>query len=332
MRNNYDWCYISGRVSILGSLLLKDDFFRRLLASETLEEDHRIISDSPLKEYFIQKDDLYKTESLLNRYYLDRLVDISRSSPDRSVCDLFRLRYNFLNLKNYIKEKILFLPYERHPLGEIPDELWRGLWDGEDLSSPEIFSSTVTLLKKNISNGGSTAIVIDSIMDNAYLTYLLEIAKGIRSSFIEDFIWRYKLVRGIEIIWRALSSGNDRELMPEFLFLTIGLSENDLFFRLTHSPMDKWRLIFPDIFPIELCKKIFTGLPSEWLKRFVREMDDYLFQGTQVGSYYTFGPELVFLYLIGFTREVFNLGLTIKGKLNMVTPSLIEERLRKIYV
>lgn len=332
MENSHKWCYVSGRVNVLESSLVGDDFFMRIIASSTLEEVHRIMGDYPAKAYFTHADSLYDTDSMLNRYYKDRLTDISDSSPDQAVCNLFRLRYDFLNLKNYIKEKILLMPYERHPLGMTPDDLWKGLWEGDKESLPEIFESSVTILKENIGNGASVGVVIDSIIDNAYLCHLLLTAKEIGSPMIENFFQKYQLVKGTEIVWRALLSGSEAGLIPEFLFITAGLKEKDLFFRLTHFPMDKWHQVLIDFFSKELCEKIFAGPPKDRLKRFISQMDDYLFKETQPQTYISFGPEMVFLYLIGFTREVFNLGLVIKGRLTRIPPPLIEERLRKIYV
>lgn len=332
MRNNHEWCYVSGRVNVLGSSLLEEDFFRRIITCETPEEIYRIMSDSPARGYFTQTNNLYEAESLLNRYYLDRLEDISSSSPDQAVCDLFRLRYDFLNLKNYIKEKILLIPYERHILGRILDGLWKGLWEEEECFLPGIFGSSIALLKKNIGEVVSAGVVIDSIIDNAYLCYLLQRAEEIGSPMIEGFIQRYQLIKGTEVIWRALLSSSEAELIPGFLFMTSGLREEDLFFKLTHLQMDEWRLIFSEFFPKELCEKIFLGSPSERLKRFIKEMDDYLLQETLPTSYIPFGPERVFIYLIGFSREIFNLGLAIRGRLNRIPPPLIEERFRKVYV
>ncbi|MEK6576973.1 MAG: V-type ATPase subunit, partial [Nitrospirota bacterium] len=324
-------CYVSGRVNVLDSSLLGDEFFRRIISSNTLQETHRVISDSPVKAYFPHTEDLHDTDSMLNRYYKDRITDISGSSPDPAVCDIFLLRYDFLNLKNYVKERILHAPYERHPLGKIPDDLWDALWKGEESSLPEIFATSVTLIKRNIGDGLS-GVVIDSIIDNAYLCHILQKAEGIGSPMIENFIRKYQLVKGIEIIWRALSSGREPELIPELLFTISGLIEEELYSRLTHSPMDKWNQILMEIFPKERCERIFTGPTNDRLKRFIKETDDYLFQETKTPTYITFGPEQVFLYMLGFTREVFNLGLAIKGRINRIPPALIEERLRRIYV
>ncbi len=331
MGNSYAWCYVSGRVNVLDSSLLGDEFFRRIISSNTLEEIHRVISDSPVKVYFPHADDLHDTDSMLNVYYKDRITDISGSSPDPAVCDIFLLRYDFLNLKNYIKERILHAPYERHPFGKIPDNLWDALWKGEDRSLPEIFASSVTLITRNIDDGLS-GVVIDSIIDNAYLCHIAQKAEGIGSPMIEKFIRKYQLVKGIEIIWRSLSSGREAELIPEFLFIASGLIEEELFSRLTHLPMDKWNQILMDVFPKEFCERTFTGPPKDRLKMFIKETDNYLYQETRPPAYISFGPEQVFLYMLGFTTEVFNLGLTIKGRINRIPSALIEERLRKVYV
>ena len=331
MVNSYDWCYVSGRVNVLDSSLMGDEFFRRIIGSNTLAEIHRVVSDSPVKAYFPHAEGLYDADSMLSKYYKDRLTDISISSPDPAVCDIFLLRYDFLNLKNYIKEKFLHVPYERHPLGKMPDDLWDALWKGEKGSLPEVFASSVALIKRNIGDGLS-GVVIDSIIDNTYLCHILQKAEGIGSKMIENFIRKYQLVKGIEIIWRALSTGRESELIPEFLFIISGLDKEELLFRLTHLPVDKWNQILMDSFPKEQCERIFTGPPLERLKRFIIETDNYLYEETKTPAYITFGPEQVFLYMLGFTREVFNLGLAIKGRINTIPPALIEERLRKVYV
>ncbi len=329
MKNLDEWCYVSGRVSVLESRLLPRRFFARLLACEGGDDLFHALLDSPLRDYFAHQEDLLTWERQISLSYLERLTDIKRFCPLPLVCELFQSRYDFLNLKNYIKEKVLGLPWESHLLGRIRENEWDQLWHERETDLPEIFIKTVLSLKERLRGEKEAGGSIDFIVDRASLSYLSDIARQLGSPLIDTWVRRYQLVKGLEVVWRTLLLGRDREKLLT-LFLR-GSMDNHLLVTLARSPMEEWARICREVFPADVGEGLFRGSPREGLKEYGKVTDDHLLHEVKPAKSIPFGPERVFGYLVGLTTELFNLKLSVGGRVNRLSPALLAVRVRETY-
>ncbi|MDO8136094.1 MAG: V-type ATPase subunit [Candidatus Brocadiales bacterium] len=318
------WCFISGKVSVLENNLLRKDFFHRLLASEKPEDLLVCLRESPLREHFNTIQDLYPFEDIINLHYFHHLWELRQLAPSPEVCDLFQLRFDLINLKNFLKKKIAGIsppaPFPS-PMGE---KTLEELWLGRDTSLPQVYKEAVATLRVYIKEATEDVSLVDLILDGAYLSSLAWVAEKISSFLIKDYLLEYQRLRGILILGRALKLAK-RDIMRF-------LPREEILERLAPLPLEEWKRPILETLPEKTVENIFAGAKKDLFTRYERHTEDYLMDRLEPARYVTFGPERVFGYLSGLTTEVFNLRLTLGGVLNKLGKDALRERLRKTYV
>lgn len=326
------WCYVSGEVCVLESFLLRRDFFERLINLEKHEELFLGLSDSPLKDYFTHIEHLYEFERILEERYLNGIFEIRKLSPDPLLSSIFLIKYDFINLKNFLKELLAGIPRESPPPEGVRwrDSEWERLWKGESTELDPIYEDTVKTIKENLSEKNQIPLIIDLAVDNAYLCYLAYITSKLNVQLINEYFENYFIIKGTEVILRAIANKCNMEQISK-IFLK-GVMQKDFFLRLAKCPYEGWRAALLEVFPSELVNEIFTGPSKNLFAQFERLTDNYLLRKLYPVKPLPFGPERIFGYLCGFTTETYNLRLTLGGKINRVSIGLIKERLREPYV
>lgn len=318
------WCFISGKVSVLENHLLRKDFFHRLLATDKPEDLLICLRESPLREHFNTIQDLYSFEDIINLYYFHRLWELRQLAPSPEVCDLFQLRFDLINLKNFLKEKIAGIsrsaPFPS-PLGE---KTFEELWLGSDISVHRVYKEAVATLRAYIKEAVEDISLVDLVLDGAYLSSLGGIAEEISSFLIKDYLLEYQRLRGILILGRALRLA--RRDIVRFL------PREEILECLAPLPLEEWKKPLLEALPERVVENIFAGARKDLFTRYEKHTEDYLMDRLEPARYVTFGPERVFGYLSGLTTEAFNLRLALGGVLNRLGKDALGERLRKTYV
>ncbi len=202
--------------------------------------------------------------------------------------------------------------------------------------------------------------IIDLIFDGAYLRYVEDYCKKIEVEIIKRYLETYQLVKGLEVIRRAISLRLNMNLLNQY-FLE-GFEQNHLFRKLVIN--NAWASKFPqpplanspnspfikgglggfrgisegmareiNVFSDEnLVQIVSSYLFPKISYRYEVATDNYLLDILRPVKYIPFGPERVFGYLCGFAAEVFNLKLVLGGKVRRIAGNLIQERLRNTYV
>ena len=241
---HYDWCYVSGRVNVLECSLLSSNFFERLLSADDFKDVLSNLNNTPLKAYFTHVKHLYEFETLLDEYYYNRLYEIRSLSPDSAVCDFFLSRNDVHNLKRFIKSKILGASVDKFYRGTMNRDEWGDVWQDTSTALPEILRESVSFVKKVIlqhdhnqitqhisppSQGGggvmvkkeSLPFIIDLIFDGAYLRYIEDFYKKIEVEIIKRYLEIYQLVKGLEVIQRAISLRLDMQPLDQYFLKRI---------------------------------------------------------------------------------------------------------------
>ncbi|MBI5677150.1 MAG: V-type ATPase subunit [Planctomycetes bacterium] len=353
---HYDWCYISGRVNILECSLLSSNFFERLLSTDDFKDILTLLNNTPLKTSFSHVKHLYEFEKLLDEYYYNRLDEIRSLSPDSAVCDFFLLGNDVHNLKIFIKSKILGASVDKFFRGTMSRDEWGNVWQDKATSLPEIFRESVSFVKKVIlqhshnqitphisppSQGGEEVMVkkellpfiIDLIFDGAYLRYVEDYCKKIEVEIIKRYLETYQLVKGLEIIRRAVALKLNMNLLNQYF--VEGFDKGHVFHKLAKNTVWASEQTVRDVLVETHCNASLQGLLSNVSRnisfRYEVATDNYLLDMLRPVKYIPFGPERVFGYFCGLNAEVFNLKLLLGGKVHRVENNLLRERLRKTY-
>ena len=391
--HHYDWCYVSGRVNVLECSLLSQKFFETLLSCDDFKDVLTNLNNTHLKAYFTHVKHLYEFEKLLDEYYYNRLYEMRSLSPDSAVCDFFLLGNDVHNLKRFIKSKILGASIDKLFRGTMGRDEWDDVWQDKSTALPEIFRESVLFCKKVVlqhnhnqitphisspSQGGEEVMVkkellpfiINLIFDGAYLRYVEDYCKKIEVEIIKRYLETYQLVKGLEIIRRAVALKFDMNLLSRYFME--GFEQSHLFRKLVINEAWTSEKALREILA-EAVKKVFAyklsvgaihelplhvvygnqfmGLFGQHLPgneniaqilfsnlfpkisfRYEVATDNYLLDMLRPVKYIPFGPERVFGYLSSLTTEVFNLKLVLGGKVHRIENNLLRERLRRTYV
>lgn len=353
---HYDWCYISGRVNILECSLLSSNFFERLLSTDDFKDILTLLNNTPLKTSFSHVKHLYECETLLDEYYSNRLHEIRSLSPDSAVCDFFLLGNDVHNLKIFIKSNILGASVDKFYRGTMIRDGWSAVWQDKSMALPEIFRESVSFVKKVVlqhshnqitphispaSQGGgevmvkeeSLPFIIDLIFDGAYLRYVEDYCKKIEVEIIKRYLETYQLVKGLEVIRRAVALKLNMNLLNQYFLERF--DKEHVFRKLITNTVWASEKTLREILVYTHCNTHLSTLTKYLFPkisfRYEVATDNYLLDMLRPVKHIPFGPERVFGYLCGLATEVFNLKILLSGKVHRVENNLLKERLRKTY-
>jgi hypothetical protein len=323
-RDPHAWCFLSGRICALENNLLRRDFFEHLLPLEEPKEILACLKESPLREYFLTPEDVLDFEEILQHRFFSLLQEVKWLSPEPGVWELLQTRYDQINLKNYLKERLFGLRRPTPFPSPYGDETWATLWEGGEVlldaefgirsaelqntpSSPQSYSPSgapvllpymlwqmgIKRLKAHLEEISKNPSLLDLILDGSYLSCVPRLAETTASPFIVNYYLEYQRLVGILFLWRASTKGL-LGYVPE----QIGRGE----------------------------------VTPPHLPGYEKTAEDTLMERLEVARFFVFGPERVFGYLKGLETETLNLRLAIGGRLQGLPPEQIITRLRKGYV
>src|SRR3989304_1438032 len=224
---------------------------------------------------------------------------------------------------------------------------WGNVWQDKSTALPEIFRESVSFVKKVVLQHNHNQItphispplqggdeggvkkellpfVIDLIIDGAYLRYVEDYCKKIDVEIIKRYLETYQLVKGLEIIRRAVALKLNMNLLNQYF--VEGFDKGHVFYKLSKNAVWASEQTVRDVLAESHCNASQQGLLLSNLSRnisFQYEVatDNYLLDMLRPVKYIPFGPERVFGYLCGLTTEVFNLKLLLGGKVHRVENS-----------
>ncbi len=351
----HTWCFLSGRICALENNLLRRDFFENLLPLEKPEAILSCLKDSPLRGDFLTPEDVVNFEEILERRLFRLLQEAKDLSPTLDVWELLQTLYDLINLKNFLKEKLLSLKRPTPFPGPYGDETWEALWEGSavsrdralalsEMDRPEglslrlftwqtgMYQTAINDLKRHLGEILNNPGLLDLILDGTYIWSLPELAKRTNSAFILNYYLEYQKLVGILFLWRVSKN-----------LSALGITGMQDLQRYITSPLFTPPITFPvkgDEIARDFEKVLEETLPERIVgaihelppHRYEKAVEDTLMEILKDAKYFAFGPERVFGYLKALEIEVLNLRLAIGGRLNGIPSEQINRRLRKVYV
>jgi len=296
----HTWCFLSGRICALENNLLRRDSFERLLLLEGTKEILTSLKEPPLRDDFLTPEDVLNFEEILQRRFFRLLQEVKELSPTLVVWELLQTRYDLINLKNFLKERLFGLSRPTPFPSPYTDETWEALWEGVEarLTLPlqddgqarplqvwqtETYQMALKDLRGRLEKISENPGLVDLILDGAYLSCLPQLAERTASPFIINYCLEYQKLMGILFSRRAST-------------------------------------------------KVSRGGVTPSLPGYEKMVEDTLMERLEAARLFVFGPERVFGYLKGLETETLNLRLAIGGRLQGIPPEDINRRLRKGYV
>lgn len=326
--NDQRYAYATGRIRALEMTLLGKQRLDRIAEASDLEEIERLLSDTAYGVHLDEmEEDGYQT--LLGNEE-GRLLDLVDSlSLDRDVSDIFRLRYDFHNLKVALRERIsgrdlgdLYMNLGRFDAGIIAEAVKSDAAE----SLPHVLADAAGKALPAYEESRDPA-VLDTLVDKAMFARFLNAAGTYGGAFMRSLVRSWIDLANIRTFMRARYLGLESRMLPEIM-IEGGLARLSDFYETYQFTIDEilGRFEFsPYRAVIEIggasVEKDGSFAPLE------REIDNVTVSMLNITRYFTFGLEVVVAYALIKQIEIKVLRLILAGKERGMAPASIKERI-----
>jgi V/A-type H+-transporting ATPase subunit C len=322
------------RVRVLETRLLDETKFNRMIDATSAEDSLKVLQET---EYINLLGEVKRAESYEEalKKELIRVYSLLYSiSPVKEVVDIMSIKYDYHNMKTLLKAKFLNkdLSYLLIPIGTIELDKLKNSIDNEELRDLKgyIREAIENALKEFGEKSDPQAI--DIILDRYMLKEMLKIAEGLNNPFITKLIKSMIDTTNLRTLFRVKKQNKGKD------FFNGVISEGG------YIDIYKLNIFYSEAIEAVAAKLAYTDY-SELFKlgveAYVKDgkistleklSDNYLMKLAREGKFISFGPEPLLSYLIAKETEIKVIRIIMVGKMNKVSPELIRERLRDIYV
>ena len=319
---------VSAYVRALESRLLTAGDLTRMIDAGTVEEALRMLSDHGYPDL---RPDMVAVEQALRESREELLADLATILPDRTILDLFRIRYDYHNVKVALKALWTDVDGTRLLMGGgrlDPTELYRTLQTGEDSGLPDALLAAVREARETVGATGDPQKG-DLILDRACFADQLLLARQSDSPFLLGYVRLLTDMANLQTSVRVLRMGRDTHLLADALFpggtvepgaLLEAARTGDLAPLWTASPLEDAAAVGQE------------ALTGGSLTAFEKACDDALTRYLQRAVLVPFGLEPVLAFIAAREQEQRNIRIIVSGRLAGLPADTIRERMRESYV
>jgi V/A-type H+-transporting ATPase subunit C len=293
----------------------------------------RALGETVYHEVFSEVAGPADVETGLARATAETLATVSSISPEPLLMDLFRMRWDFRNLKSLVKASLLKLEDVDAGLvdgiGTIPLPTLEKAVRERDLTPLPDYMADAVRRAENDYRDRSELVAVDRIMDAAMWRRSLEIARSLDNDFIVRYLKTEIDLENIKLFTRIKDAGRDGAELAG-AFAEGGTLDLSFFADLLGEPMDA----FARALEYGRYGRLAPVL-HDWSREraFALELaaDDLLLATTEVASTTAYGIEPLVRYVLTRGLETKLIRAIVAAKLDGVERPEIEARLRSLY-
>ncbi len=332
MSDDTRYAYAVARIRGMETGFLSRQQVERLLA-EPADGVLRALGETVYHEAFSDVAGPADVETGLARAAAETLATASSISPEPKLLDLFRIRWDFRNLKSLVKASLLKLENVDAGLvdaiGTIPPAtLEKAVRDHDLTPLPDYMAEAVRRAEDDYRDH-SELVAVDRILDAAMWKRSLDVARSEDNDFMVRYLRTEIDLENIKLFTRVKDAGRDRTELAA-AFAEGGTLDLSFFADLLGEPMDAFARA------IEYGRYgRLTPVLHDWSREraFALELaaDDLLLATTEVASTTAYGVEPLVRYVLIRGLETKLIRAIVAAKLDGVERPEIEARLRSIH-
>lgn len=326
---NTDYLYLTGYLRAKENALLTKERADRMINAKTVRDSAKILEECGYGD--MQDLTMASLGEKLARRRVAIMKDLSFSVPDKTILDIFRIKYDYHNAKVMVKSEAMGTDGK----GLLSNA---GRYDADEFASAynkadgSLFSKTLfTAIEeaKDILARTSDPQISDFILDKAYFDEFIQLSKETGSSFLEGYgrlmvdcanlkstVRSLRMKKNAKFIERVLISGGSISI--EAIMKAVS-SRESVSAAFSGSALYKTALIGDEA--------VAGGSVTE----FERQCDDILSEYLSGAKMVSFGPEVLTSYLCAVENELSAVRIIISGKLTGVSDETIRARLGSYY-
>jgi V/A-type H+-transporting ATPase subunit C len=322
------------RTRVLENRLLSRMRIDRMIEAKDIEEIFKILNETEYSGAVagISRGEEYEkilSNELIRVYKLMR--EISKESV---VVDLLALKYDYHNLKVLIKEKVLNKDQSHLyvPIGTIEYQAIKSaLIEGDLRDLPKEFRNAIEHVQHDLDTNHDPQR-IDIILDRFYFEHLYNMAKDTGIDLFINYVKDMIDFINIKSAIRIKKQGKDMKFFEDVILPNGNIDKDTVLYTLNDSIENMIHKFRNSKISSGLIKGLDSYRNTNRLTDLERYMDNYLMDLNKPSKYINFGPEPIFSYIIAKETEIKTLRIIMVSKLNNLSPDVIRERVRDLYV
>ncbi|NLY73659.1 MAG: V-type ATP synthase subunit C [Tissierellia bacterium] len=325
-----DYIHASTRIRVFEKRLLKAQQLQRLVQAGDEKTFLQYIQES---DYGKDLQNVQRPEDFhraMDANWLFNLKEVMEMSKDKEVIELLAAKYIYHNYKVLVKETILGQTLDNLIL-ELPNmdvEMIRNRLARED--QRDLPSPIVQALADYEETGDAQRI--DLILDRSYFQEMLKKAQDLGEETFINFVRLSIDFSNAKALVRLKAQGLEYEALDD-IYTPGGKIEKEAFKRLyKEEPAVIYENLGREISDSTLKKAKGLYESTGSLAAVEKLMEDSLMDYIRERRWVTYGPEVLFGYLLAKEREIMNLRMIYTSLIAGIEPEKIEERLRDSYV
>ena len=328
-----DYLAISARIRAMENMLLTQPRMEKILDARREEEITKILQDCNYFSGQFNPSEPAEMDAALTLVRGRMFNDMLSGAPDKRYVDIFRMKYDYHNLKALLKGNAIGKNVDRilMDIGRVPLNVLKEAVTSEDISLLPTCLGDALLETKEVLNTTRDPQLSDVLLDRWYYQDLTMLAEEIGSAFVKGYIKTRIDSVNLRILVRTLRMGKNAEFLKGTLvdggnvdlttLLKIGSERGVGLAEAYHSTDLK-----------EAALEGASILKDGPMTQFEKLCDDGVAGYMAVAQTVSFGEEPMLAYMSAHETEFINLRILLMGRITGLSNDLIRSRLRTMYI
>jgi len=332
--NRMDFSQAVIRIKVLEKKLLSRARLERMVDAKDMDEVFKILGETEYQQHLSSAARAEDYENILSGELRRVYALMDELTGEKVISQLLSLKYDYHNLKVIIKEKVLgrslshlYVPYGTADLSRIRTAVAQDDYSDVSQRFGEALKDTWNEYEKN-----KDPQMIDIILDRHYYRHLRVLADETEIPMFVDYVRNQVDFTNIKTLIRVKKMDKDMRFLEEVLLDGGSISRD----KILYSINDSLDAILEKFRKEKIGRPLTEGLEAfrrtGRLSDFEKIIDNSLMEVNAPSRNIVFGPEPLFSYLHAKEAEIKALRIVMVSKINKLSPEVIRERLRDLYV
>lgn len=325
-----DYLFLSTRIKALERKLLSRDRMERMLEARSNEDAAKVLTECGYPELTEVNVDVLN--QILAEERDKTYKDLYAFAPDRSLVDVFKVRYDYHNVKVLLKAEATGQDGSRLLVdtGRVPAAaLEEGVRASDLRGMPSILQAAIQEAREVLGTTGDPQLA-DFVLDRAYFEDMHELARTSESAFLQGYVRIQIDAANLKSVVRTLRMGKGGEFLKSVLFEKGNIDVNRILNAVSSgASLDE---LYATSVLHEAAEAGTAAVNGGGLTRFEKLVDDAVNAYVGGAKYVAFGEAPLVGYLAAKDTEFTSIRIIMTGRLAGLPADVIRERLREAYV
>jgi len=332
LRDPLKYGFAVGRIRVRETKMLGANRLDRLIGAGDFYDQKRILVETDYGNFFQEAATPEDVEQALNDYLAVLYEFLEEIYPEKKILSYFRSRYDFHNLKVFLKAKYGEKSTERiwSKLGMLDAEVAKERVDEGNLDEIEEPYASALLEAMEKFEEDKDSQQIDVVLDRALHLYLYEVAKRQKNKFFLGYVKSLIDLANLKLFMRARNLNKEARFVEDALLDHGFIPKGDFISAYYDAP----EVLIGKLKETPYAKIVQDSVAGQEfdLDFFDRKADDFLVSFLKPAKYIAVGLEPLISYIIAKENEVKALRIILIGRLSGVSAQTIKERVCAQYV